>query len=62
MIFLKTLRMLTFFSFSLTKTESEMIARTLKRGIETEERIEAATTGFESPEQIDMASEIPMIA
>ena len=31
-------------------------------GIETEERIEAATTGFGSPDEIDIASEIPIIA
>ena len=62
MIFLSTDVKLIFCPSSCTKSVSAIIARILKTGIETEERIEAATTGFGSPDEIDIASEIPIIA
>ncbi|MBQ9206990.1 MAG: hypothetical protein IJ158_09805 [Treponema sp.] len=55
-------RTLTFFPSSLTKRESAIIASTLKSGIETDDKIEAATTGPESPFEIDIARESPIIA
>lgn len=61
-IFLSTETGLIFLPSSFTKSVSAIIASILKSGIETEERIEAATTGFVSPEEIVMARDIPIIA
>ena len=61
-IFFRIDLMLNFRPSSLIKIESEIMAKTLKRGIDIEEIIDAITSVVGSLSLIDMAREIPMIA